>query len=139
MFEPEQPVLELANGVEPLPRRHGPKPLQDVLTIGALATAACAYEGLREVFLVGFTANEVDTLSRIVTELLGSGSEEATAAALERVPAVRDMHMRARAGIAEDLPIGWAITWQAAGAVWEGAPPAATAADDGTSKEMDVS
>ena len=40
----------------------GSRPLRHVLMIGVLALSAAAYDGLEEVFLVGFTQAEVDTL-----------------------------------------------------------------------------
>ena len=99
----------------------GAKPLRDVLAIGVLALDACAYRGLEEVFLVGFTEAEVATLTELL-EALSADRAGATAAMLERLaPAVRQMHADARAGVTEDLPVGWSISWMAAAAAQDAA------------------
>ena len=96
------------------------KPLSDVLAIGALAVSACEYEGLEEVFLVGFTQAEVSTLTSLLEELHHTDADraaEATKTALSRVaPSVRRMHADCLAGITEELPVGFKIAWMAAAA-----------------------
>ena len=49
---------------------------------GALAVSACAYEGLEDTFLVGFTNPEVDALTSLVEDLLVSNDAAANTTAL---------------------------------------------------------
>ena len=97
----------------------GRKSLYDVLAIGALAVSACVYDGLEEVFLVGFTPAEVETLQTLIEELLTAETREAAQAKLfERLaPAVKQMHIDCTAGILEpNLEVGYAVAMQAAAA-----------------------
>jgi len=48
----------------------GDRDLRDVLALGILAVKAGAYEGLNDVFLVGFTEREVRTLTQLVQDLV---------------------------------------------------------------------
>ena len=81
--------------------------------IGALAVSACAYEGLEEAFLVGFTDSEVATLTEVLEEL-SADRAAATDSLLEVVPAVAEVHRNALAGIIEDQPVGFGMAWMAA-------------------------
>lgn len=94
------------------------KPLKDVLALGALAVSACVYDGLEEVFLVGFTPREVTYVTEVVEGLLGDDGAAATEALFARCgPAVQAMHLECLAGIVEpEQPIGLAMAWQAAAA-----------------------
>ena len=94
----------------------GSRPLKHVLGIGALAVSACAYEGLREVFLVGFTAREKALLTEVLEELSADPTAATEALLAHAAPSVAEMHHRALAGIVDDLPIGFAMSWMAASA-----------------------
>ena len=115
----------------------GRKSLYDVLAIGALAVSACVYDGLEEVFLVGFTPAEVETLQTLIEELLAAETREAAQAKLfERLaPAVKQMHLDCTAGILEpNLEVGYAVAMQAAAAGGEpiqAGPVAGRRADGG--------
>ena len=92
----------------------GSRPLKAVLSIGVLAVAACSYEGLEEVLVVGFTREEVDLITEIVQELLVQQDAAAAREALlsELPPSVRAMHERALAGAEHDQPpVGIGIAW----------------------------
>jgi len=97
----------------------GSRPLKAVLEIGVLAVSAAAYEGLDEVFLVGFTRQEVALITEAVNELLLSpDAAEARDNLLATLPlSVRDMHARVCAGLSPTQPkaqVGWGIAWAAA-------------------------
>ena len=47
----------------------GERSLRDVLGIAVLAVSGAAYEGLQDVFMVGFTTNEVELLTELIEEL----------------------------------------------------------------------
>ena len=89
----------------------GSMPLKDVLAIGVLALSACAYEGLEEVLLVGFTQMEVSCLSDLVDELFLSPERAANQEAflVRMPPALRELHQEcvANCGARPD-PIAWA-------------------------------
>jgi O-acetyl-ADP-ribose deacetylase (regulator of RNase III) len=96
----------------------GSRPLRHVRMIGVLALSAGAYEGLEEVFLVGFTRAEVDTLRSLFDELLiGDDAPAAMQRALATLPpTVSEMHHRALAGTSEPLDalVGFSIALRAA-------------------------
>ena len=95
-----------------------------MLAIGVLAVSACAFDGLEEVFVVGFTPREVQEVSTLLEQLrdgeIGSHLDGLP-------PAVRQMHACCLAGgrlVGDSRPVGLDIAWQAASA---GATPPPTA------------
>lgn len=98
------------------------KPLKDVLGIGLLAIADCAYDGLEEAFMVGYTAQEATALTQLNDELLGPDAEESIARLLSRCgPALAELRQKA---LAEQK----ALSSQPAGAAAVGAGIAEMAA-----------
>uniref|UniRef100_A0A7S3C5B1 Macro domain-containing protein n=1 Tax=Haptolina ericina TaxID=156174 RepID=A0A7S3C5B1_9EUKA len=92
----------------------GGRPLSEVLTLALLAVEACVYPELEEVFLVGFTRNEIDTLHQVSESLLTPpNATELRQSALERFCApVRQYH--AWCLEQRQRPIGHAIALAAA-------------------------
>jgi O-acetyl-ADP-ribose deacetylase (regulator of RNase III) len=114
------------------------KPLKDVLAIGLLAVSASAYPGLRDVHFVGFTPNEVGTLSALLAELFtGEGAEAAMAEHVGALAApLKEMHAAALAesGLASSEPaVGLAVAAFAATA-----QPVAGHAGEGAREEPDA-
>jgi len=83
----------------------GERSLRDVLGIAVLAVSGAAYEGLQDVFMVGFTTNEVELLTELIEELCVASPEAERAAArfLEALesPEVMQLH-GVRVGDAEN-------------------------------------
>lgn len=78
----------------------GRRSLRDVLGIGLLAVSAATYDGLTAAVFVGFTAEEVDTLTSLLGELFPPDDATARAAAAERLlgglsDKVRALHAQA--------------------------------------------
>ena len=90
------------------------RPLKHVLAIGALAVSACAYEGLEEAFLVGFTDREVSALTELLEGLSDDRAAATEALLAHLAPAVAQLHLDTVAGIVEDQPVGFDVAWMAA-------------------------
>jgi hypothetical protein len=68
-----------------------------VLAIGVLAVHAALYEGLSDVFLVGFTHSECETLTSVIDELLVQPDAEDSRKQLlsQLSPQLQELHQRA--------------------------------------------
>jgi O-acetyl-ADP-ribose deacetylase (regulator of RNase III) len=75
----------------------GRRPLRTVLAIGVLAVHAALYEGLSDVFLVGFTHSECETLTSVIDELLVQPDAEDSRKQLlsQLSPQLQELHQRA--------------------------------------------
>ena len=83
----------------------GKRSLREVLLIGMLAIESASYEGLQDVFLVGYTAEEVAVLTQLIDDLFGQGANGPTRSALLEglSPEVRELHQRALEGALNDV------------------------------------
>ena len=81
----------------------GSRSLHEVLLIGMLAISAATYEGLQDVFLVGFTAKEVAALTQLIDDLFCRADDRSTL--LESLSSeVRSLHQQALDGALDDVP-----------------------------------
>jgi len=95
----------------------GDRDLRDVLALGILAVKAGAYEGLNDVFLVGFTDREVCTLTQLVQDLVvDADCERATEEMLDSFGAtVQGLHQRAMLSAElQTMPLGYGMAAAAA-------------------------
>jgi O-acetyl-ADP-ribose deacetylase (regulator of RNase III) len=98
----------------------GPRSLRHVLALGLLAVDVSAYEALEDVFLVGYTREEVETLTELLQELFGPAATEARSQFLAGLgPKVQALHEQAVVSRreAEGAKIGFSIAHAATVAI----------------------